>query len=102
MALADPDLGNRAPAALLHHLAAARRLEVDADLVDIGDALLLEQPLGRLAKGGGRGKVHSYLRHWLKRLSARPRPSGLFRRQSGLLPAGKPAAQVEGLGVAEL
>ena len=39
MKIADIDLRHRAPAGLFHHLATARRLQVDADLVDLGDTL---------------------------------------------------------------
>src|SRR4051812_49889279 len=61
MALADPDLRHGAPAALLHHLGAPRRLEVDAHLVDL-HAFLDQQSLGRLAERTGGGAVHQHLR----------------------------------------
>src|SRR5438094_2137430 len=60
MALADPDLRHGAPAALLLHLGAPRRLEVDAHLVDL-HALLDQQPLGGLAEWARRGAVHQHL-----------------------------------------
>src|SRR5260221_129902 len=76
MALADPDLRHGAPAAaLLHHLGAARRLEIDAHLVDL-QTLLDQQPLGGVAERAGRGAVHEHFhgQHLL------------FHRQSRLLP----------------
>src|SRR5215208_7601863 len=58
VALADPDLRHRAPAAgLLGHLGAQLGLEVDADLLDLR-AFLEQQALGRLAERARRGRVH--------------------------------------------
>src|SRR4051812_22043250 len=43
--LADVDLRHRAPAGLAHHLVALPRVDVDPDLLDVGDALRLQQHL---------------------------------------------------------
>src|SRR5207248_10363917 len=66
VALADPDLRHGAPAALVLHLGAARRFEIDADLVDL-HALLDEQALGGLAERTGRCAVHQHLQLFLHR-----------------------------------
>src|SRR5512135_1392513 len=61
--VADVNLRHGAPPGLCHHLLALRRVEVDADLLDLRDALRLEQHLGALAIGADGSAVHAYRGH---------------------------------------
>src|SRR4051812_12781379 len=63
VALAYVDLRHRAATGALHHLVAAARLQVDADLLDVSDALGLEQPLGHEAVRADTGGIHEDLGH---------------------------------------
>src|SRR5512141_2313588 len=54
---ADIDLRHTAPACPFHPLAAPRRIAVDADLFDLGDAPGLEQHFGSLAVRADAGAV---------------------------------------------
>src|SRR5665213_293474 len=63
VALAYVDLRHGAPTGALHHLLAARGLEVDAHLLDLRDPLGLEQALGHQAVGTGTGRVHGHAGH---------------------------------------
>src|SRR3990172_549319 len=61
--IADVDLGNGAPAGPLHHFVAPRRIEIDADLLDGGDALGLQQHLRPHAIRAHARGVHDDSRH---------------------------------------
>src|SRR5690606_21802748 len=61
VALSDEDLRHRAAAGFLDHLVATRRLEIDVDLLDVGDAARLQKHLGALAIRAGAGAVHQDL-----------------------------------------
>src|SRR5687768_12434440 len=76
--LTDVDLRDGAPAGALHHFLAARGLEVDADLLDLGHALRLEQPLGHQAERAHARRIHHDLRH---RLTSPPGGSPAATRQ---------------------
>src|SRR5690348_7511441 len=63
MPLAHVDLRHGAPAGAADHLVAARRIEVHADLLDLGHALGAQQPLGLQAEGAHARRIHHDLRH---------------------------------------
>jgi hypothetical protein len=83
MAVADIDLGNRAPARALHHLLAPRGLEVDADFLDRGHAAGMQQALGHQAKGAHAGGVHHDLRHLSAPPAGSPAPTPAARPSAG-------------------
>ena len=63
MGLADEDLRHRAPAREVHHGGARLRVAVDADLLDLLDALGLEDLLGANAVRANGGGVHLDVLH---------------------------------------
>src|SRR6185503_10851201 len=67
VALPHVDLRHGAPAGALDHLLAARRIEVHADLLDLGHALGAQQPLGHQAVRAYAGGIHQDLRHHFSR-----------------------------------
>src|SRR6185369_12987127 len=79
--VADVDLGNGAPAGLLHHRHAHARIEVDPDLGNGGYALRTEESLGPDAKGATRRGVHGDRRRGAGHITSPPasRPSSTRR-----------------------
>src|SRR4051812_25357311 len=87
VAVAHVDLGHGAPSGALHHFVAAAGLEVDADLLDLGDALRFQKALGHHAVGTDTGGVHQDLRH--VRVTS-PRAGSPCAIRRGRLSVGRP------------
>src|SRR5690606_3154802 len=77
MVIANEDLRNRAAAGDAHHLLAQRRIEVDAQFLELGHAAAVEQLLGADAVGAHRAGVHAHGRGHFLPFGLRPVVSGL-------------------------
>jgi hypothetical protein len=69
--IVDVDLRHRPAAGALHHRPPQRRIEVDAEEVDGGDAFRLEEPLGLMQNGQVLVVVHGDRRRRISRLTSR-------------------------------